>query len=54
MILEIIITALIVILALFIIYKNVKKGAKGGCNCTGCSKANCSSRKASTGIHLDK
>ncbi|WP_297634418.1 FeoB-associated Cys-rich membrane protein [uncultured Clostridium sp.] len=54
MILEIMITALIVILAIFIIYKNIKKEAKGGCNCSGCSKSSCSSRKSSTNIELKK
>ncbi|MBP1888857.1 ferrous iron transport protein B [Clostridium moniliforme] len=41
---EIIITAGIVILAAFIIYKNVKKSSSGQCNCGSCNK-NCPSRK---------
>ncbi|MGL5414058.1 MAG: FeoB-associated Cys-rich membrane protein [Clostridium sp.] len=41
---EIIITGLIVIVAAFIIYKNVKKSSKGGCNCGDCHKS-CPSRK---------
>lgn len=34
---EILITIGIVILAAFIIYKNIKKSSKGECNCGSCS-----------------
>ncbi|MFL0250065.1 FeoB-associated Cys-rich membrane protein [Clostridium neuense] len=37
MIFELIITALIVLSALFIFIKNMKKSAKGSCNCSCCS-----------------
>lgn len=37
MILEIIITSLIVIFAIFIFYKNLKKKASGKCDCGSCS-----------------
>jgi hypothetical protein len=41
---EILITGAIVIVAGFIIYKNVKNSSKGKCNCSDCSKS-CSLRK---------
>ncbi|MBD7911367.1 MULTISPECIES: FeoB-associated Cys-rich membrane protein [Clostridium] len=41
---EILITGAIVLIAGFIIYKNVKNSSKGKCNCGDCSK-NCPSRK---------
>lgn len=41
---EILITAVIVVIAAYIIYKNVKKSSKGECNCGSCHK-NCPSRK---------
>ncbi|MFR3909962.1 MAG: FeoB-associated Cys-rich membrane protein [Clostridium paraputrificum] len=41
---EILITAGIVTLAIFIIYKNIKTSSKGKCNCGTCSK-NCPARK---------
>lgn len=41
---EYIITGLIILSVTFIIYKNLKKSAKGQCNCSGCN-ANCSKRK---------
>ncbi|WP_294387278.1 FeoB-associated Cys-rich membrane protein [uncultured Clostridium sp.] len=34
---EILITALLVIAAGYILFKNIKKSSKGGCNCSGCS-----------------
>ncbi|WP_195970831.1 FeoB-associated Cys-rich membrane protein [Clostridium thermobutyricum] len=49
MIVQIIIAALIVAFSIFIIYKNIKKSAKGGCNCGGCSKSNCASRNMTNG-----
>lgn len=44
---EFLITALIIIAALFIIYKNLKKSSKGQCSgCSGCkAKGSCPSRK---------
>lgn len=57
MVVQIIIAALIVAFSIFIIYKNIKKSAKGGCNCGGCSKSNCTSRNMTNGscnITLDK
>nr|WP_084764574.1 FeoB-associated Cys-rich membrane protein [Clostridium massiliamazoniense] len=41
---EYIITGLIILSVGFIIFKNLKKSAKGQCNCSGCS-SNCSKRK---------
>lgn len=41
---EIAIAIIILIIAIFIIYKNVKKTSKGECNCGTCSKS-CPSRK---------
>ncbi|SFU56818.1 Virus attachment protein p12 family protein [Clostridium sp. DSM 8431] len=41
---EIIITIAIVLLAVFIIFKNIKKSSKGECNCGHCSKS-CPARK---------
>lgn len=41
---EYIITAIIVLLVVFIIVKNIRSSAKGHCNCTNCN-ANCSKRK---------
>ena len=41
---EIIVTGIIVIATIYIIYKNVKKGTKGECNCGTCS-AKCPNRK---------
>ncbi len=37
---EIFITIIITLIASFIIYKNIKKSSKGGCNCGSCS-SNC-------------
>ena len=34
---EILATIVIALLASFIIYKNIKKSSKGGCNCGSCS-----------------
>ncbi|MGL5245137.1 MAG: FeoB-associated Cys-rich membrane protein [Sarcina sp.] len=34
---EILVTAIIILLVVFILYKNVKKSSKGQCNCGGCS-----------------
>lgn len=34
---EIIITLLIVLLSIFIIFKNILKSSKGDCNCSSCS-----------------
>ncbi|AAK78958.1 hypothetical protein BJV85_003025 [Clostridium acetobutylicum] len=39
MIIEIIITLLIISAALYVFYKNFKKGAKGECNCCSGSKS---------------
>ena len=46
---EIFITILIVLVAIFIIYKNIQSSSKGQCNCSGCSKSgkNCSCNKKS-------
>ncbi|WP_394371310.1 FeoB-associated Cys-rich membrane protein [Clostridium celatum] len=35
--LEIIITALLLVAAVYILFKNVKKSSKGNCNCGSCS-----------------
>lgn len=42
---EYIITIIIFALVAFILFKNLKKSAKGECNCAGCT-AKCSKRKA--------
>ena len=34
---EIFITALLLLAAGYILYKNIKKSSKGNCNCKGCS-----------------
>ncbi|WP_434642155.1 FeoB-associated Cys-rich membrane protein [Thermoanaerobacterium thermosaccharolyticum] len=39
MVVEIIITSAIVALAVFILYKNIKKSASGKCNCGNCSSS---------------
>ncbi|MDS0524735.1 FeoB-associated Cys-rich membrane protein [Clostridium sp. SHJSY1] len=41
---EILITGVIIVAAIFIISKNIKSSSKGKCNCSDCSKK-CSSRK---------
>ncbi|MBE6048553.1 MAG: FeoB-associated Cys-rich membrane protein [Clostridium sp.] len=41
---EIIITIFIVIFALFVIFRNIKKSSNGKCNCGHCSKS-CPIRK---------
>lgn len=41
---EILITLGIIALALYIIYKSVRKSSKGGCNCNSCS-SNCPMHK---------
>ncbi|WP_207745980.1 FeoB-associated Cys-rich membrane protein [Clostridium sp. D53t1_180928_C8] len=41
---EIFITALLVIAAGYILFKNIKKSSKDGCNCSGCS-SHCSKYK---------
>ncbi|SHF19282.1 FeoB-associated Cys-rich membrane protein [Clostridium fallax] len=41
---EIIITLVIVALAIFIIYKNLKRSSKGECNCNSCN-SHCSKYK---------
>lgn len=42
---EYVITAIIIALVAFIIFKNLRKSAKGECNCSGCT-SKCSKRKA--------
>lgn len=39
MIIEIIITAALVVIAALILYKNIKKSASGKCNCGSCSSS---------------
>ncbi|KAA5806355.1 FeoB-associated Cys-rich membrane protein [Thermoanaerobacterium thermosaccharolyticum] len=39
MVVEIIITSAIVALAVFILYKNIKKSTSGQCNCGSCSSS---------------
>ncbi|WP_370830553.1 FeoB-associated Cys-rich membrane protein [Clostridium sp.] len=41
---EIFITALLVIASGYILFKNIKKSSKGGCNCGSCS-SHCSKYK---------
>ncbi|MCI9302565.1 MAG: FeoB-associated Cys-rich membrane protein [Clostridium sp.] len=44
MYLEIFITALLIMAAGYIVFKNIKKSSKGNCNCTSCS-SHCSKYK---------
>ncbi|HHV73200.1 MAG TPA: FeoB-associated Cys-rich membrane protein [Thermoanaerobacterium sp.] len=39
MVVEIIITSIIVVSAIFILYKNIKKSTSGQCNCGSCSSS---------------
>ncbi|AFK85118.1 MULTISPECIES: FeoB-associated Cys-rich membrane protein [Thermoanaerobacterium] len=39
MVVEIIITSIIVVSAVFILYKNIKKSTSGQCNCGSCSSS---------------
>ncbi|PRR81313.1 FeoB-associated Cys-rich membrane protein [Clostridium vincentii] len=41
---EIVITITILLVAIYIIYKNIKKSSDGECNCGSCSK-DCPSKK---------
>ena len=50
---EYVITAIIIALVAFIIFKNLKKSAKGECNCSGCT-SNCSKRKAPSEVKVLK
>lgn len=50
---EILITIGIALLAIFIIYKNIKTSSKGKCNCGSCSKS-CPVRIEKDKIKLEK
>ncbi len=50
---EYVITAIIIALVAFIIFKNLKKSAKGECNCSGCT-SKCSKRKAPSKVKVLK
>ena len=49
---EIFITILIILIAVFIIYKNIRKSSKGYCNCGSCSSHCPKNKKLDTNISI--